>query len=137
MSGSVSTEQAQVVWQALRRALFAGWATLALLSPGGLQAQDLNQALWEEVVMVKKPGLFSIELETTLFRPQGDGPFRLALINHGKSPGESRFQGRARFLVAARELVQRGYAVVVPMRQGFSKSGGSYVVGPAKLRQPA
>ena len=99
---------------------------LAQIWPTAVHAQELAASLREEIVMVKKPGLFSIELETTLFRPQGEGPFRLVLINHGKSPGESRFQGRARFLVAARELVQRGYAVVVPMRQGFSKSGGSY-----------
>ena len=32
-------------------------------------------------------------------------------------------------MVAAAELVHRGYAVVIPMRQGFSKSQGSYIGG--------
>ena len=79
--------------------------------------------------MVKKPGLFGAELETTLFRPPGEGPFRLVVVNHGKESGNPRFQARSRYLNAARELVRRGYAVVVPMRQGFSKSGGSYIGG--------
>ena len=99
---------------------------LTLLA-GTVGAQDLVSALREEVVSVRKAGLFDIELETTYFRPPGDGPFPLIIINHGKAMGNPKLDPRARFLVAARELVQRGFAVVVPMRQGFSKSGGSYV----------
>jgi len=99
------------------------------LAVGTAAAQSLAADLREEIVMVKKPGLFSAELETTLFRPAGDGPFPLVIVNHGKAPGNPRFQERARYLVAARELVSRGYAVAVPMRQGFSKSGGSYIGG--------
>ena len=92
-------------------------------------APALAADLREEIVLVKKPGVFGAELETTLFRPPGDGPFPLIVINHGKASGNPRFQARSRYLVAARELVRRGYAVVVPMRQGFSKSGGSYIGG--------
>jgi dienelactone hydrolase len=51
------------------------------------------------------------------------------LINHGRAPGDPRFQPRYRPINAAREFVQLGYAVVVPMRQGFSKSGGTEVSG--------
>jgi dienelactone hydrolase len=43
--------------------------------------------------------------------------------------GRVRFQSRYRPAQAARFFLQRGYVVVVPMRQGFSKSGGSYVGG--------
>jgi dienelactone hydrolase len=50
----------------------------------------------------------------------------VAVINHGKASGNPRFQERARYLVASREFVRRGYAVVLPMRMGFSKSGGHY-----------
>jgi dienelactone hydrolase len=92
-------------------------------------AQDLVSALREEIVPVPKAGLFTITLQSTYFRPPGDGPFPLVIINHGKSPGDPRFQPRYRPLYAARELVQRGYAVAVPMRQGFDKSGGSYIGG--------
>ncbi len=72
-------------------------------------------------------GLSGAELETTLFRPDGDGPFPLVVINHGKAPGDPVFQERARHLNASREFVRRGYAVALPMRLGFSKSSGSYI----------
>ena len=103
----------------------------ALLLPLLGQTQDavLNKPLREEIVMVKKQGAFETELETTLFRPPGAGPFPVVIINHGKSPGDSRFQGRARMEVAAREFVARGYLVAIPMRQGFSKSTGNYIGG--------
>jgi dienelactone hydrolase len=100
----------------------AGWTVTAA-------SQELLSALREEVVTVRKPGFIAIELEATLYRPAGDGPFPLIVINHGKANGNPRFQERARYPVAAGELVRRGYAVVIPMRQGFSKSQGSYIGG--------
>jgi dienelactone hydrolase len=102
---------------------------LCALLCASASAQDLLTALREEIVTVKKPGLFTLELETTLYRPPGDGPHPLVIINHGKAPGDSRFQPRSRYPLAAREFVQRGYAVAIPMRQGFSKSTGAYVGG--------
>jgi len=65
-------------------------------------APSLAADLREEIVMVKKPGVFGAELETTLFRPPGDGPFPLIVVNHGKASGNPRFQARSRYLVAAR-----------------------------------
>lgn len=93
------------------------------------QASLPDAALNESVLMIAKKGLVTSELETTLYKPDGDGPFPIAVINHGKAAGDPRFQGRYRPSVAARYFLQRGYAVVVPMRQGFSKSGGSYIGG--------
>jgi dienelactone hydrolase len=96
----------------------------------GASAQDMDTSVNEQVVMVaKKGGLFSFELETTIYKPDGDGPFPLVVINHGKAAGDPRFQGRARYGAAARFFMQRGYAVLIPMRQGFSKSTGSYIGG--------
>ncbi|MGH8809503.1 MAG: dienelactone hydrolase family protein, partial [Noviherbaspirillum sp.] len=40
--------------------------------------------------------------------------------------GDPRLQGRDRFVVVSREFVKRGYAVVIPMRKGFSRSTGDY-----------
>lgn len=71
------------------------------------------------------PGLHS-ELQTTLFRPNGPGPFPLLIINHGKEAGEPRKQPRERFIFMATAFVKRGYAVLVPMRRGFAGSTGSY-----------
>lgn len=102
--------------------LFAVGAALA-------QAPETDSALNETVQSIRKPGLFAIDLETTIYKPDGDGPFPVAVINHGKASGDPRFQGRYRPAQPARYFLQRGYAVVVPMRQGFSKSGGGYIGG--------
>ncbi|MGO4307659.1 dienelactone hydrolase family protein [Cupriavidus sp. RAF12] len=89
----------------------------------------------EQVVMVPKAGaLFSVDLETTIFRPAGDGRYPLVVINHGKAPGKPAFQGRARFAAQTAEFLRRGYVVALPMRQGFSKSGGAYIGGGCNVR---
>ncbi len=95
-----------------------------------LHAQDLQSDLNEQVIMVQKKGtLFTTEIETTIFKPDGSGPFPIAVINHGKAAGDPRFQARSRPVSAVRFFLQRGYAVIAPMRQGFSKSTGSYIGG--------
>ncbi len=94
-------------------------------------AQNTSQSgatLDEQVITIPQPGaIFNINLEATLFKPPGAGPFPLAIINHGKAYGDPKFQGRYRPFSAARFFLQRGYVVLVPMRQGFSKSGGLYI----------
>ncbi len=103
-------------------------AAVACAQPS--QPAALDATLNESIVTVaKKSGLFTTELETTVFRPDGPGPFPIVVINHGKANGDPRFQSRYRPRLAARFFLQRGYAVVVPMRQGFSKSSGSYIGG--------
>ena len=106
-------------------------AALLLIASSGFSAEiRLDKALNEEVVFVANgSGLFATQLETTFFRPAGAGPFPLVVINHGKAAGNPHFQARARYIVAAREFVRRGYAVMIPMRGGFSRSSGSYVSG--------
>lgn len=112
---------------------FVRWVAGSLLSWGLLanpvmaQEASLDASLNEQVIQIPKPGLFTLQLETTIYKPPGVGPFPLAVINHGKSLGNTRFQGRYRPALAARFFLQRGYAVVVPMRQGFSKSEGNYI----------
>ncbi|MBX3585869.1 MAG: prolyl oligopeptidase family serine peptidase [Ramlibacter sp.] len=64
---------------------------------------------------------------TTVYRPDGAGPFPIVVINHPRFTGAPRDQERFRPLEAASFFLQRGYAVVVPMRQGFAKSEGWYV----------
>ena len=69
----------------------------------------------------------SVQLETTLYKPAGAGPFPLLVINHGKAPGDPRQQVRDRFVYMATHFVRKGYAVVVPMRTGFAHSTGKFV----------
>ena len=89
----------------------------------------------EEVIFVPKKMLIgSVALETTIFKPHGDGPFPLVIINHGKSSGNSHFQNRYRPLSPIRYFLERNYVVVIPMRQGFSKSGGNYSDGSCSMK---
>jgi dienelactone hydrolase len=84
----------------------------------------------EEIVFIpKKLFLGSVTLETTIFKPAGDGPFPLVIINHGKANGLTQFQPRYRPLSPVRYFLERNYVVLVPMRQGFSKSSGHYMGG--------
>lgn len=95
-----------------------------------VHAQQTDASIGETVLNVPKKGaIFTTELETTVFKPEGQGPFPLVVINHGKALGDPRFQSRYRPTLAVRWFMQRGYVVVVPMRQGFSKSSGSYIGG--------
>lgn len=97
------------------------------LSPLNASAVTLDASLNEQVIMVPAgSGANSVQLETTIFKPPGEGPFPLVIMNHGKALGSPRNQGRDRFLVVSKEFVKRGYAVVIPMRKGFSKSTGEY-----------
>ncbi len=64
-----------------------------------------------------------------LYRPPGDGPFRLALIAHASTQNvlrraqmpQSEYRALAAFLVA------RGFAVLVPERLGHGATGGRYL----------
>jgi dienelactone hydrolase len=110
--------------------LFKLIASIALLVPLAASSQSLASELNEEVVQISKQSkFFTTQLETTLYKPMTGGPFPVVVINHGKSMGDPRFQSRYRPSSSARFFLQRGYAVVVPMRQGFSKSEGSYIGG--------
>lgn len=126
---------AAAVWRQARSfAAIAGLRTLSLGLLGLLlalaaSAQELNAALGESVLQVPSGGFTEPELEVTVYQPPGDGPFPILLINHGRASGNAKLQGRYRPVVAAAEFVQRGWAVVVPMRQGFSKSGGREISG--------
>jgi dienelactone hydrolase len=91
------------------------------------KAQGLDISINEQVLMlpVVENGN-ALQFETTIYRPPGEGPFPLLLMNHGKERGKPAAQKRDRFLAMGREFVRRGYAVAIPMRKGFSKSDGIY-----------
>nr|WP_255698906.1 prolyl oligopeptidase family serine peptidase [Polynucleobacter sp. IMCC30063] len=57
----------------------------------------------------------------------------MVIINHGKANGLTQFQPRYRPLSPVRFFLERNYIVLVPMRQGFSKSSGHYMGGGCSL----
>jgi dienelactone hydrolase len=118
----------------MRRLLFS---FIVLLSATAFNAEaqiagpqgDPQGRLREQVVLVPfapngnaASGQF---LYTLLYRPQGNGPFPLAVINHGSPRHADGRKGYvARFSAATAWFIERGFAVAVPMRRGYGPSGG-------------
>ena len=90
------------------------------------QELPVDFRLNEHIIMIPAGPARTASLQTTVFRPNGPGPFPLLIINHGKEAGDPHGQGRDRFIFMATAFVKRGYAVMVPMRQGFADSTGTY-----------
>jgi dienelactone hydrolase len=95
---------------------------LALDDDSSLPAVKLK----EQIIRVPVDSTGDITLETTIFKPDGPGPFPMIVFNHGKIQGDPRMQARSDPVSFAREFVRRGYVVVAPNREGFAQSGGSY-----------
>lgn len=108
----------------LPSALIAGLALLPGLAIE--QELQLDHRLNEHIILIPAGPEHRAMLETTVFQPNGAGPFPLLIINHGKDPGAPGKQARDRFYHMAHAFVERGYAVMVPMRQGFASSTGRY-----------
>jgi dienelactone hydrolase len=64
-----------------------------------------------------------------MFRPLGDGPFRLALIAHASTQNVLRRaqMPQPEYRALAAWLVARGFAVLVPERLGHGATGGKYL----------
>ncbi|WP_323493727.1 MULTISPECIES: prolyl oligopeptidase family serine peptidase [unclassified Undibacterium] len=61
----------------------------------------------------------------TQFKPDGDGPFPILILNHGRSGTNRAEPPRFRYTQQVRYFVQRGFAVFVPTRIGYGEMGVS------------
>src|SRR4051794_33016761 len=70
-----------------------------------------------------------VAVHAVLFRPSGDGPFRLALIAHATTQNVLRRaqMPQPEYRALASWLVARGFAVLVPTRPGHGAGGGTYL----------
>ena len=70
-----------------------------------------------------------IAAHAVLFRPPGDGPFRLAVIAHASTQNVLRRaqMPQPEYRALAAWLVARGFAVLVPERPGHGATGGKYL----------
>ena len=70
-----------------------------------------------------------IAAHAVLFRPPGDGPFRLAVIAHASTQNVLRRaqMPQPEYRALAAFLVARGFAVLVPERPGHGATGGRYL----------
>lgn len=92
--------------------------------PQGGEQGPMRRQLW--LIPSPRPGVM---MRATLFRPAGDGPFPLAVVNHGSDQVAT---SRARmpmpsFPALTEWLVNRGYAVLLPQRPGHGETGGPYL----------
>lgn len=81
-----------------------------------------GQTLSIPVSTTAKGSTKELQLEAFIYKPAGDGKFPVVIFNHGSAGGDP-----ARSLpseLQARYFVDRGFAVVVPMRRGRGKSQG-------------
>src|SRR5712671_2846442 len=64
-----------------------------------------------------------------LFRPPGEGPFRLVVIAHASTENTLRRaqMPQSQYRALAAWLVARGFAVLVPERPGHGATGGRYL----------
>ena len=87
---------------------------------------SLHPPWHEKVVMLPGAPDRPVELQVTLFVPDGAGPFPLAVLVHGLERGQIRSRERWRAPNAARYFLSRGYMVALPMARGFAGSGGEF-----------
>jgi len=95
-----------------------------VLGPASDEGEPLRRQEWR---------LPSTDADTVahalLFRPSGDGPFRLAVIAHASTQNVLRRaqMQQPEYRALAAFLVARGFAVLVPERPGHGATGGRYV----------
>jgi len=88
-------------------------------------ATDLHESVTTINVVVKD--MFRRESQgevvITQFKPDGDGPFPILILNHGRSATNRATTPRFRYTPQARYFVKRGFAVFVPTRIGYGEKG--------------
>lgn len=107
--------------------LLSPLSSLAQAVPAEAPLQrDIHEAVTTLPVTVRdRHGVvLSAPFTVTTFRPDGEGPFPLVILNHGRAvSAELRAQpARQRMESAARYFVRKGFAVAVPTRLGYGQS---------------
>ena len=105
---------------------FAACAQTPAFGPEGPEGSPARRQEWR----VPTPDA-STASHALLFRPQGDGPFRVAVIAHASVENEIQRagMGQPEYMHLALALVARGFAVLVPQRPGHGMTGGPYLEG--------
>ncbi len=107
-------------------AVFAACAQTPAFGPTEPEGEPARRQEWR----VPTPDTATVS-HALLFRPQGEGPFPVAIIAHASvendiQRAQMREPGYAHLALA---LVARGFAVLVPQRPGHGATGGAYLEG--------
>ena len=94
----------------------------------GVHAASSVEQVW---IPLKTSSFFGgeriIKLEGTLYKPEGNGPFPLVIASHTSTgAGKISASQTLRPEMLARLMMDRGIAVLAPMRKGRGASEGSY-----------
>jgi dienelactone hydrolase len=106
-----------------------------VLMPGpvDLEAGESRRQLW--MVPSHDP---AVPMQTTVFRPPGEGPFPLVLMNHGTTQdGVQRlYFPLLEFNDAALWFAKHGFAVAAPQRPGHGDTGGPFFEDVGQCQDP-
>jgi dienelactone hydrolase len=106
--------------------VIAAQGTAAQVRLGAQGAEDGPNRMQQWLVPSSDP---DVAAHAVLFRPEGSGPFRLALIAHASTENALRRaqMPQPEYRALAAWLVARGFAVLVPERPGHGATGGKYL----------
>ncbi|TWB90574.1 dienelactone hydrolase [Bradyrhizobium macuxiense] len=101
----------------LRTLAIGALLLLGLIAPARADDQDPPRRIQEEIWALPTP----LPMFAYLVRPLGDGPFPLAIMNHGVSLNarDRSFFPLVEFRDAAMWFARRGYLVVAPVGTGY------------------
>ncbi len=112
----------------LAAALTAGCVSVGNVAPSsqGAAQAAIDQSRQLVLIPSSVPGL---SMRAYLFRPQGAGPFPLAVINHGSEEDQWQRAGMPmpEFSALTARSLAHGYAVILPQRPGHGDTGGPYL----------
>src|SRR5262249_47510441 len=91
--------------------------------PQGPEVGPSRRQLW----LLPIPGE-RLLMHAAVLRPPGPGPFPLAVINHGSIQSQEIRQTYElrEYPLVSQWFLDRGYAVVLPLRPGHGETGGPY-----------
>ena len=116
----------KIPFAVLALALFAARSALSQGSfgPAGGEGEPCREQAW----LVPSPDP-AVAAHAVLFRPPGEGPFRLAVVAHASTDNVLRRaqMPQPEYRALAEHLVAQGFAVLVPERLGHGATRGTYL----------
>jgi dienelactone hydrolase len=97
---------------------------ISMPGPVDIEGTQSRRQLW--LVPSTDP---SVLMRTTVFRPPGEGPFPLVVMNHGTTQNavQRQYFPLLEFEAAALWFVEQGFVVAAPQRPGYGETGGIFL----------
>jgi dienelactone hydrolase len=113
-----------VVVTLLVSSMVVGGPIVSMPGPVDIEGTQSRRQLW----LVPSTDL-SVLMRTTVFRPPGEGPFPLVVMNHGtaQNPVQRQYFPLLEFEAAALWFVEQGFVVAAPQRPGYGETGGIFL----------